>query len=321
MNGTTICATDPVQLRIASDGFRYQWSPATTLNNATAFSPIARPPVTTTYQITAYIGGCSATDNITVKTVPYPGANAGLDTIICYGTTAQLNANIVGKEFIWLPAPGLTNTNTLSPVVTPLSTTSYILLVRDDIGCPKPGIDTVTVSVLPKINAFAGRDTSAIAGQPLQFLATGGVSYIWVPGMYLNKNDIPDPVGIYNGEQTLVRYTVLVSDAYGCVDSAFVSVKVFKTQPSVFVPTAFTPNSDGKNDLFYPIAVGISRIEYFRVYNRWGQLVFNTTENEKGWDGKINGKEQATGTYVWLVKAVDYTGKEFFAKGTVTLIR
>ena len=98
-------------------------------------------------------------------------------------------------------------------------------------------------------------------------------------------------------------------------------VKIFKTNPQVFVPTAFTPDGDGRNDLFRPIAVGISRIEYFRVFNRWGQLVFSTTVNGKGWDGRIGGKEQGSGTFVWLVKGVDYTGKTFFAKGTVTLIR
>ena len=77
-----------------------------------------------------------------------------------------------------------------------------------------------------------------------------------------------------------------------CVDSAYVSVKIFKTNPQVFVPTAFTPDGDGRNDIFRPIAVGITRIEYFRVFNRWGEQVFATTSNGKGWDGKIGGKDQ-----------------------------
>jgi gliding motility-associated-like protein len=114
---------------------------------------------------------------------------------------------------------------------------------------------------------------------------------------------------------------VIVVDENNCTDSAFVTVKIFKTNPQVFVPSAFTPNNDGKNDVFRPIAVGILNIEYFRVFNRWGELVFSTTTNGKGWDGKIGGKEQASGTFVWVVKGVDYTGKSVFAKGTVTLIR
>jgi gliding motility-associated-like protein len=70
-----------------------------------------------------------------------------------------------------------------------------------------------------------------------------------------------------------------------------------------------------------PIAVGIKQIEFFRIYNRWGQLVFSTTINGQGWDGKINGQLQGNNVYVWEVKAVDYDGKPFFKKGLVTLIR
>ena len=157
--------------------------------------------------------------------------------------------------------------------------------------------------------------------QPLQLKASGGVKYSWSPATWLNKTDISNPVAIYSEDVENATYKVYVFNEANCVDSAFVSVKIFKTNPQVFVPTAFTPDGDGRNDLFRPIAVGISRIEYFRVFNRWGQLVFSTTVNGKGWDGRIGGKEQGSGTFVWLVKGVDYTGKTFFAKGTVTLIR
>jgi gliding motility-associated-like protein len=228
---------------------------------------------------------------------------------------------MVANSFIWSPASSLENANTLTPIANPPGTTAYILTVRDVIGCPKPNRDTVLVTVLPKINAFAGRDTAVVVGQPLQFNATGGVAYLWSPTNWLNKTNVANPVAIYNGEIENIKYQVNVYNEANCVDSAYVSVKIYKTNPQVFVPTAFTPDGDGRNDMFRPIAVGISRIEYFRVYNRWGQLVFNTTINGKGWDGKIGGKEQSSGTFVWLVKGVDYTGKSFFAKGTVTLIR
>ena len=112
-----------------------------------------------------------------------------------------------------------------------------------------------------------------------------------------------------------------VRDAIGCSDEATMLVKVFKTAPRVFVPTAFTPNSDGKNDVVRPVAVGISKIHYFRIYNRWGQMVFETTENGRGWDGKIKGILQGTQSYAWIVKGEDFTGKTVFEKGTVTLIR
>jgi gliding motility-associated-like protein len=98
-------------------------------------------------------------------------------------------------------------------------------------------------------------------------------------------------------------------------------VRVFKTAPDIFVPTGFTPNGDGLNDFLVPIPAGISEFEYFRVYNRYGQLVFSTTEVGKGWDGKIAGKDQGSDTFAWYVKGRDYTGKAIFKKGTSTLIR
>ena len=87
------------------------------------------------------------------------------------------------------------------------------------------------------------------------------------------------------------------------------------------MPTAFTPNGDGKNDKVRPIAAGMLRIEYFNIYNRWGQLVFSTQMDGHGWDGAIGGQIQNTGVFTWAVKAVDYMGKSYFQKGTVTLIR
>jgi len=174
---------------------------------------------------------------------------------------------------------------------------------------------------LPDIHAFAGRDTAVVIGQKLLFNASGGVRYLWSPSTALNRNDIKDPVGLYDGSFDSIRYKMVVTNEAGCSDSAYITVKVFKTTPKVFVPTAFTPNGDGKNDYVRPITAGISRFEYFRIYNRWGQLVYSSTDTERGWDGRIGGKEQPTGTFVWLVKAVDFTGKTFFDKGTVTLIK
>ncbi len=87
------------------------------------------------------------------------------------------------------------------------------------------------------------------------------------------------------------------------------------------MPNAFTPNGDGKNDVLRPIAVGMKQFDFFRVFNRWGQEVFSTQINGKGWDGSINGVPQTTGAYVWWVKATDYKGMPYFKKGTVTLIK
>lgn len=318
---TTICLTDSVQLFAQSDGLRYTWSPAATLNDPTLKNPIAKPTSTTTYQVVATIGSCSTTDNVTVTAIPYPVANAGADTIICYDQPAFLHGSHNGISFTWTPTTTLINANTLNPTASPLQSTQYILSVLSDQGCPKAGHDTVLVTVLPKIIPDAGNDTLVVVGQPLQLNAEGGTSYEWRPVTGLNNPFIKNPIAVYSAEIDSVRYTVLVFNQAGCVDSAFVKVKVFKTVPYVFVPTGFTPNGDGLNDVVRPIAVGIKRINYFAVYNRWGQLLFKTSVNGHGWDGKISGVPQGSNVFVWMVSAVDYLDKPLFLKGTVTLIR
>lgn len=190
-------------------------------------------------------------------------------------------------------------------------------VVANSKGC----VDTITREILVLGQASAGRDTVVVAGQPLQLGATEGKSFAWIPGTDLSNATIQNPVGLYAGNYDSIRYKVLIFNEPDCLDSAFITVKIFKTAPQIFVPTAFTPNRDGKNDIFKPVAAGISKIEYVRVFNRWGQLVFSSASDKTGWDGTIKGKEQPSGTFVWLVKGVDYLGKPFFAKGTVLLIR
>lgn len=318
---TTICQGDAIQLGASTDGLQYSWTPAANLDNPNILTPTAVTNTTTTYQITSTVGSCSATDDVVVTTVPYPIATAGPDPIICYNTSTQLNGSIVGSSFTWSPASYLSNATILNPIATPPRTTQYILSAYDTLGCPKPGRDTLVVTVNPKIIAFAGRDTTVVVGQPLQFNGSGGVNYFWTPSTGLNDPNIQNPVGIYGADIDSVRYKLIVTDAIGCADSAYITVRVFKTNPYIFVPTAFTPNGDGLNDVVRPIAVGIEKINYFSIYNRWGERVFISSVNGQGWDGRINGRTQGSGVFVWMVSAVDYLGNHIFLKGTVTLIR
>jgi len=318
---TTYCAGDGVQLYATTNGLQFSWTPILSLNNPNVINPIANPPSATTYQLTAKVGKCSSTDDVRIIPVPYPSANAGPDVSICYNSSVQLNASVVASSYFWRPQGSLSNPNILNPIAHPASTTKYILTVTDVLGCPKPGYDTVVVTVLPKVKASAGRDTMIVFGQPLQLNAGGGENYSWTPSDYLNNTSVSNPVAKINSPIDSIRYKVFVTDLLGCIDSATILVRIFRTNPQIFVPTGFTPNGDGRNDVLKPIAVGIERIEYFKVFNRWGQLVFSTTVNGHGWNGELGGKPQTTNTYVWLVKAVDYTGKAVFQKGTATLIR
>jgi gliding motility-associated-like protein len=321
MADTLICQGDTIRLRVISDGFQYSWSPSSQVLEQTVKNPLVVTLAPTNYAVTAIIGGCSATDNIYVNTEPYPIANAGLDTTICYNTPVRLQGVTNGSSWRWTPTGSLDNPAALNPIGHPARTTAYIFSAFDTRGCPKPGTDTVIVTVHPKMQVSAGNDTSIIIGQPLQLHGTGGVTYQWSPSAYLSLIDDSDPVAIFSETTSGIRYKLVATSEAGCKDSAYINIKVFATGPTVFVPTAFTPNNDGRNDILSPIAVGMKQIDYFRVFDRWGQLVFSTTTNGHGWDGLINGQPQATNTYVWMVKAVDYNGNPFFQKGMVTLIR
>ncbi len=321
-NDTTICLTDAVQLFAVSNAVTYQWTPAATLDNPSVISPMATPvdPVTT-YQLTAFIGNCFAVRSVTIRTVPYPYANAGGNMEICYNTSAQLNAQITGNRFFWTPTKYLSDSTILNPVAWPPRTTKYVLTVFDNVGCPKAGLDSIIITVDKKIRAYAGHDTAVVVGQPLYLQASGGTQYHWIPSYDLSDPNIADPVGVYGLDVDTIHYSVVVTDNAGCIDTAHVSVTVFKTYPDIFVPTAFTPNGDGKNDVIRPIPVGILKINYFSVYNRWGELVFTTTEYMKGWDGRIGGTAQDSGVFVWIASGIDYKGRPVFRKGTVALIR
>jgi gliding motility-associated-like protein len=321
MNDTTICQGDTVRLHIQSDGLRYSWTPANQVLNATAASPKVVTRSNTNYEVTANIGSCLATDHVRVTTVPYPLPDAGPDTTICFNTKAQLLGSTEANRFVWLPAPTLSNLNILNPVASPKTTTVYVLSAYDNKGCPKPGYDTIVVNVLPEIKPFAGRDTAVVINQLLQLQASGGKAYRWVPATNLSNPAIANPTAVYTMPSAGINYKVLVYNEANCVDSAYIKVKVFQTLPTVFVPNAFTPNSDGKNDLLRPIAVGIAHIDYFEIFNRWGQLVFRTSTNEHGWDGTIGGRIQPSGTYVWMVKATDYLGAPYVQRGTIVLVR
>ena len=319
---TTICTTDAVTLKPISHALQYSWTPTEAITGDPHIkNPVVKPLISTTYFVTANLGKCQATDDISIKVVDYPKANAGADTIICYGGNALLGATITGASFNWTPTTTLSNPGILTPVASPTNTTTYVLTVRDTLGCPKPASDAVVVTVVPPVKAFAGNDTNIVANQPLQLNATGGESYFWTPSIGLSNTSIANPLVTLGPSYDSIIYKVTVTAAGGCFAEDDIKVKVFKTPPDIFIPTAFTPNSDGKNDILKPIPVGIRDFTVFRIFNRWGQLIYSTSRIGDGWDGTLNGVKQATGTYVFMADAVDYLGKPLHKKGTVVLIR
>jgi gliding motility-associated-like protein len=192
--------------------------------------------------------------------------------------------------------------------------------VYDTLGCPKPARDTMIVFVQPKINAFAGNDTMVVVNQPLQLNASGGTQYLWTPALHLNSNSTANPIAVFDAEVDSITYTVRVS-RNGCHAVDAITIRVFRTDADIFVPSAFTPDGDGRNDLLRPLAIGIRELKSFQVFNRWGQLVFETGQAAKGWDGRVKGVAQGASVYVYVAVGITYLGQPIVRKGTVTLIR
>jgi gliding motility-associated-like protein len=321
INDTIICRTDTINLRPLSDALSYQWTSSTTGETIqSAKYPAVHPLVNTQYYVLANLGKCEARDTAQVFVQPYPSVSAGTDQTVCYGSRVQLNGSITANSFTWSPTASLINERTLTPTAGPTKTTTYILTAINTAGCVKPKSDTVVVTVIPTISAYAGRDTAVIAGQALQLIATGGTGYVWSPTTGLNNPFIANPIATLDNTIDSIFYTVRVSNG-SCYNDDEIKVVVFKTGPDIFVPSAFTPNGDGKNDVIRPVLLGISKLHFFSIYNRWGQLLFTTNIENKGWDGIFSGVAQPSGTYVYQASGVDFLGRPVLKKGTVVLIR
>ncbi len=189
-------------------------------------------------------------------------------------------------------------------------------------GCSDTAYQTVFIQTLPVV--WAGNDTAIVIGQPLQLNAhsSDGMedSFSWSPPEGLNDTAIANPIAVLGEGVDSIRYLVTATDSIGCAGVAGIRVTVFKSLPDLFVPNAFTPGR-ASNGVFRPTPVGISRLNYFRVYNRNGGLVYSTSQMGEGWDGRVSGVLQMSGTFVWVAEAQTYTGKVIDKKGFVILVR
>lgn len=257
-----------------------------------------------------------------IYVVPTPVAHAGPDLVVCYGNNVRLNGS-GGAVYQWSPASYLSNPRIPNPVVTlpAPGTYQYILQVSNN-GCISAVGDTVAVTMLPQVKVFAGNDTNIVINQPLQLNAvdvrnSGFINYSWSPGFGLNSASIKNPVATLSSG---ITYRVTARTADGCEATDDIRIQVFQ-EANIFVPTAFTPNKDGLNDVLHVIPVGMKELKAFTVFNRWGQVVFMTNDPSKGWNGQFNGQDQDSNVFVWSASGTDLNGKPFFRKGTVTLIR
>ena len=321
----TICEGTSTQLQLTSNATQYAWSPASGLSSATISNPVANPTATTQYIVTATLGRCSANDTVIVNVNPAPVPNAGADGFICFGQTYQLNAN-GGTQYQWTPDDYLNSTTIPNPISAATRDITYTLSILSDInGCASLTTDQVSIDVTPplKVKTFP-YDTIGYSGDQFQLLAIPNdsdvVNYSWSPATGLSDATIPNPIVTLGANGDIVQYQVITSTVAGCRGEGYITVRVYKG-PDIYVATAFTPNDDGRNDRFLPIPVGIKSLNYFRVFSRWGQMVFQTSQLHDGWDGRINGVKQGSGVYVWMIEAITNDNRVITKKGTVTLIR
>lgn len=192
----------------------------------------------------------------------------------------------------------------------------FTVMTFTDHGCKDTIIRPFTIY---DNKSFAGRDTVAAFTQPVQLTANGepNMRYTWSPATGLDRWDIEKPIALLDHDQQYRLYTVTEK---GCKKTTDIMIKRY-AGPDIYIPNAFTPNNDGLNDRFKVTPVGIKSFGYLAVYNRWGQLIYRSSNYSEGWDGKVGGVLQASDTYVYVAQAIDYNGKSMLRKGTVILIR
>jgi gliding motility-associated-like protein len=333
-NDTTICEGISVKFfpTVTPAGAQYQWrslnEPNSTIDVITMLNATVKPLNTSEYVLQGIFGGCIKEDTVKVSVRTKPLVDAGQTAAICLNDSTLLSATIsritapgIVTKYLWTPSFGIRNDTLLQTFAYPTKTTLYTLTATTtvaDYGCDFVSTGTVNVVVQPIVFANAGRDTIAVKGSPHQLQGSGAAFYEWSsPTAIINNPIIKNPFTVLNDDAV---FYLKATDAIGCVGSDTVFVKVLNG-PAYYVPNAFTPNGDGQNDIFRAIPAGLANTTYFRVFNRYGVVMFETNQYLKGWDGTFNGKPQPAGVYVWMIAGTDKDFKKIALKGTVNLIR
>ena len=161
-----------------------------------------------------------------------------------------------------------------------------------------------------------GPDQEVYLGQTVSLEANGGVNYLWTPSTYLNETE-QNIVSSTPSDD--ITYTVLVTDEYGCQNTEDINIMVY-IGVKLAIPKAFTPNGDGVNDVVYFYARGMLKTN-LKIFNRWGQLIFESDDQSHGWDGRFNGIDLEMDTYTYLLTGKTYFKQDIRQKGNLSLIR
>ena len=296
----------------------YNWSPSGDLNDGTVQNPIFSGSGNTNFTVIVSTPiGCSDTDLVLVTVFPTEFAIITPETsTICPRDSVQFTG-VGGISYVYTPGIYVNDSTISNPIGKPISSTIYTVYVTDSHGC----IDTDLVRIAVASDAIldAGQDATIYPGETVELSPTGNCSFFsWFPNYHLSDNNIKNPIA---SPPVTTKYIVSATTEFGCEVSD--SITVFVSPETILdLPNAFSPGSGTSiNDELKIIVKGIATLKFFRVYNRWGQLIFETTDINKGWNGQFNGVPQPLGTYVYLIDAVTSSGRKFYKQGNVTLIR
>lgn len=262
--------------------------------------------------------GCFDTTLVNLQVFAKPTIEISSDTVLCEGDSVQLFGN--GAQFYnWVPSSGLNNPTTANPIASPNKSTAYQLTITDTNNCQS--VDSLSLTVYNKPVIELEPDSLIYLGEEITIVKENNranVTYTWKPPTGLNCTDCTNPVA---KPLKSTWYYLTTNDKEGCfnfTDSIYIEViDGFSAE----LPTAFTPNGDGNNDLIYLKGWGIKELLIYQIYNRWGELVFETNDLKTGWDGNYKNQPQAMDTYIYIIKALGYNDQIIEKKGNITLLR
>lgn len=269
--------------------------------------------------------GCTVQDMVNVQG---NGINVSLDgeVTLCIGDTITLEVlNLLPGTltYSWSPLAAIVEgENTGTPLVNPEVTTLFNVSIQNEFGCMQDTFIQVNIfNFIPPLSASADPDT-IIGGESSLLTATNDATYtyLWQPFGTLNFYTLPDVVA--SPEET-TTYEVTIRDENGCINQALVTVFVLNlecAEPYIFIPSGFTPDGDGLNDVLEVYGNNIAEM-HLVIYNRWGELVFESFDQSETWDGTYNGKELSTEAFGFYLEVKCDDGETFLKKGNITLIK
>lgn len=298
--------------------YKYLWQPSTFLDSITVANPTAfniTSDITYTLTVTDFDTNI-VSNTMYINLDKIHTFNAGIDTGFCYGQESGVKIgasfnNNAWHNFNWSPSSGLNNSSSPNPIASPSVTTVYTLTVSDGL-CPD-NISQVTIAAFLPPYVDASADTTIDEGQTITLFGIGATTFWWQPDYNIKYR------GTSNADVwpvSTTTYTLTTQDHHGCYANDVVTVNV-KNGDLLFFYSAFTPNNDGDNDVFYIGNLDKYPDNNLKIYNRYGKLIYNINNYDNSWDGKYLGNTVPTGTYFYILN----DGKDKLYRGSVTILR